>query len=76
MVVISAPTSRCSEPSFNISKLMLQDSFADTNAMKKSIIYPVILFFVILALYTPIYGQENASEMAEGVLFEFRQKKG
>ena len=55
---------------------MLQDSFADINAMKKSFIYPIILFFVILALYAPIYGQENSAEPEEGVLFEFRQKKG
>ena len=45
--------------------------------MKKSFIYPVILFFVILALYAPIYGQAAAKNAdSDGVLFEFRQKKG
>ena len=42
--------------------------------MKKSFLYPAILFFVILALYAPVYGQ--ADDESEGVLFEFRQKKG
>ena len=42
--------------------------------MKKSFLYPVILFFVILALYAPVYGQTDAG--ADSVLFEFRQKKG
>ena len=41
--------------------------------MKKSIFYPVLAFFLILALYAPIYGQADNSD---GVLFEFRQKKG
>ena len=45
--------------------------------MKKSFIYPVILFFVILALYAPIYGQTAAKNAgSDGVLFEFHQKKG
>ena len=41
--------------------------------MKKSIFYPVLAFFLILVLYAPIYGQADNSD---GVLFEFRQKKG
>ena len=45
--------------------------------MKKSFFYPVILLFVILALYAPIYGQAEAGNSdSDGVLFEFRQKKG
>ena len=55
---------------------MLQYYHAEDNIMKKSFIYPAILFFVILALYAPIYGQTAGKSDTDGVLFEFRQKKG